>query len=131
MLISIVAIILAVGGVSVFSLYSTRKQALLHHIKGMLANLRSMDSWDDRSELKLSQWMLGSDESTLLYRNLLELRNILNNLSSYWAVHVSMEDDVNLPPEEIVNDFNKEPKKWGLRFIVKELFFPDKPRHLI
>ena len=58
LLISIVSIILAVGGVSVASLYSPRKQALLHHIKEMLKHLRSMASWDDRSELKLSQWML-------------------------------------------------------------------------
>lgn len=131
LLISIVSITLAVGGVSVASLYSSRKQALLHHIKEMLKHLRSMDSWDDRSELKLSQWMLGSDDSTLHYRSLLELRNILNSLTSYWAVHFSMDDDVDLPPEEIVRGFNKEPETWSVRFIIMELLFPSKPRHLI
>ncbi len=131
LLISIVSIILGVGGVSVASLYSSRKQTVLHHIKEMLEHLRLMDSWDDRSELKLSQWMLGSDDSTLHYRSLLELRNILNSLTSYWAVHFSMDDDVDLPPEEIVRDFNKEPETWSARFIIKELLFPDKPRYLI
>jgi hypothetical protein len=128
---SIVSLILAVAGVSVSSLYSTRKQALLQHIKEILKVLRSMDSWDNRSELKLSQWMLGSDESTLHYRNLLELRNILNSLTSYWAVHSSMDEDMDLTPEEIVRDFNKEPEKWSVRFIFKELIFPDKPKQLI
>lgn len=131
LLISIVSIILAIGGVSITSLYSRRREALLHHIKELLKHLRTMDSWDDRSELKLFQWMLDTDETTLHYRNLLELRNILNSLTSFWAVHHSMDEDVNLPPEEIVTSFNEEPQKWCLRFIVRELFFPDKPRLLI
>lgn len=90
LLISIVSIILAIGGVSITSLYSRRREALLHHIKELLKHLRTMDSWGDRSELKLFQWMLDTDESTLHYRNLLELRNILNSLTSFWAVHYSM-----------------------------------------
>jgi len=131
LIISIVSIILAIGGVSVASLYSSRKQALLNHIDGMLKHLRTMETWDDRSESKLFQWMLESDESTLHYRSLLELRNILNGLTSYWAVHVSMDSDEDLTPEELVCNFNKEPEKWSAKFIFKELFFPDKPRLLI
>lgn len=131
LIISIVSIILAIGGVSVASLYSSRKQALLHHIDGMLKHLRNMETWDDRSESKLFQWMLESDESTLHYRNLLELRNILNSLTSYWAVHVSMDSDEDLKPEELVYDFNKDPETWSVRFIFKELFSPNKPRLLI
>ena len=111
---SIISIILAICGVSIFSLYSTRKNALLNHIKELLKHLRSMDSWDDRSELKLFQWMHESDESTLHYRSLLELRNILNSLISYWAVHHSMDEDIESPPEDIIKDFNKEPEKWSL-----------------
>lgn len=128
LIISIVAIILAIGGVSVASLYSSRKQALLHHIDGMLKHLRTMETWDDRSESKLFQWMLESNESTLHYRSLLELRNILNSLTSYWAVHVSMDSDEDLTPEELVY---KDPEKWSAIFIFKELFSPDKPRLLI
>ncbi|MBU4318367.1 MAG: hypothetical protein KKF30_13985 [Proteobacteria bacterium] len=131
MLLSIVSLFLAIGGFSVASLYSSRKQALLHHIDGMLKHLRNMETWDDRSESKLFQWMLESDESTLHYRSLLELRNILNSLTSYWAVHVSMDSDEDLTPEELVSDFNKEPETWSLRFIFKEFFSPDKPRLLI
>jgi hypothetical protein len=129
--ISIVSIALALGGISITSLYSRRREALLYHIKELLKHLRTMDSWDDRSELKLSQWMLGSDESSLHYRNLLELKNILQSLISYWAIHISMDEDEYLRPEEIVHSFKKEPEKWSLRFIVKELFSPDKPKHLI
>ena len=90
-----------------------------------------MDTWDDRSESKLFQWMLETDENTLHYKTLLELRNILNSLISYWAVHHSMNDYVESKPEDIVKDFNKEPKKWSLWFIIKELFSPDKPKILI
>jgi dimeric dUTPase (all-alpha-NTP-PPase superfamily) len=129
LIISLISLIVTAAGVSVFSLYLKRKEALLHHIKELLNHLRSMSSWDNRSELKLFQWMYESDEGTLHYRSLLELRNILNSLYSYWAVHQSME--ANLPPEEIIRDFNKQPQKWSLWFIIKELFFPDKPRLLI
>ena len=90
-----------------------------------------MDSWDDRSEAKLFQWMLESDESTLHYRNLLELRNILNGLISYWAVHFAMNEDVAMEPKEMLKNFNREPQRWSLKFIFRELFFPDKPRMLI
>lgn len=128
---SIVSLILAIGGVSLFSLYSARKTALINHIQELLKEIRSMDSWDDRSELKLFQWLENSDERTLNYRSLLELRNILNSLISYWAVHYSMDEDMALPPEDIIKDFNKEPEKWSLKFIIKELFFPEKPRLLI
>ncbi|MDR4507645.1 MAG: DUF2442 domain-containing protein [Candidatus Brocadiaceae bacterium] len=74
------------------------------------------------------EWDCGVDLSadTIDYRNLLELRNILNSLTSYWAVHFSMDEDVDLPPEEIVRNFNKEPKTWSTRFIIKELFFSRK-----
>ncbi len=131
MTISIISLILAIGGISIASLYYSRKAALIKHIEGLLKTLRSMDTWDDRSESKLFQWMLDSDESTLHYRSLLELRNILNSLVSYWAVHHSMYEDVDLKPEEIVMNFNKKPEKWSLRFLLKELCFPDKPRLLI
>ena len=131
LLISIISIILAMGGISIFSLYSARKNSLLNHIKELLKHLRFMDSWDDRSEIKLFQWMLESDESTLHYRSLLELRNILNSLISYWAVHFSMYEDTESTTEDIIKDFNKESEKWSLKFIIKELFFPEKPRMLI
>jgi hypothetical protein len=131
MTISIISLILAICGISVTSLYSSRKSELIKHIEGLLKMLRSMDAWDDRSESKLFQWMLNSEESTLHYRSLLELRNILNSLVSYWAVHHSMNEDVDLKPEEIVINFNKKPDKWSLRFLLKELFLPDKPRLLI
>jgi hypothetical protein len=129
--ISIISLIFAIVGISIGSLYSSRKTALINHINGVLKELRSMDTWDDRSESKLFQWMLETDENTLHYRTLLELRNILNSLISYWAVHYSMNDDVESKPENIVKNFNKEPKKWSLWFIVKELFSPDKPKMLI
>ena len=129
--ISIISLIFAIVGISIGSLYSSRKTALINHINGVLKELRSMDTWDDRSESKLFQWMLETDENTLHYRTLLELRNILNSLISYWAVHHSMNDDVESKPEDIVKDLNKEPKKWSLWFIVKELFSPDKPKMLI
>lgn len=127
--VTVISLILAVVVVSISSLYSQRKEALLYHIKELLNHLRTMDSWDDRSELKLFQWMGESDEGTLHYRNLLELRNILNGLYSYWAVHISMEEDIS--PDEIIRGFNKQAEKWSLKFIIKELFFPDKPRLLI
>jgi len=129
--ITIVSIIIAVSGVSLFSLYSARKSALLNHIKALLKHMRSMDSWDNRSEVKLFQWMCESDEGTLHYRSLLELKNILNSLFSYWAVHFCMDEDVESSPEATIKDFNKEPEKWSLRFIVKELFSPEKPRLMI
>ena len=131
LIISVVSLIVTTAGVSIFSLYSRRKEALLSHIKELLKHLRSMSSWDNRSELTLFQWMYESDEGTLHYRSLLELRNILNSLYSYWAVHESMEGDPDLPPGQIIRDFNKQAQKWSLWFIIKELFFPDKPRLLI
>jgi hypothetical protein len=73
--------------------------------------------------------MCESDEGTLRYRNLLELRNILNGLYSYWAVHYGREEDI--PLQEVIRDFNKEPEKWNMRFLIKELFFPDEPKLLI
>lgn len=95
----------------------------------MLKHLRTLETWNDRSELKLFQWMMNTDETTLHYRNLLELRNILNSLYSYWAVHISMED--NSPPNEIIRNFNQKPLKLSFRFLIKELFFPEKPTTLI
>jgi hypothetical protein len=87
-----------------------------------------MDSWDDRSELKLFQWLENSDERTLHYRGLLELRIILDSLYSYWAIHAGMSSNV---ASEESGEFKIDPKKWRLVIFIKELFFPDKPRLLI
>jgi len=124
----IVSLIIAIGGVSVFSLYSSRKTALINHIQELLKDLRSMDSWDDRSELKLFQWLENSDERTLHYRGLLELRSILDSLYTYWAIHAGISSGNSA---EEADRFQFNPKKWRLTLFIKELFFPDKPRLLV
>ena len=128
-LLTIIGLFISLCGISIFSLYHYRKTALLKHIAEMLKLLRSMEAWDERSEAKLTQWMQNTDESTLHYRSLIELRNILNGLYSYWAVHIAMED--NTSPNEVIYDFNKPPEKMSIRFIIEELISPEKPKTLI
>ena len=90
-----------------------------------------MSTWDGRSEEKLIQWMFGTEEGTLYFRDLLELSNIRDSLISYWAVHYCMDDSVDIKPEDLVENFNKEPEKWSLKFIIRELFLPIKQTLLI
>ena len=125
---SIISLTLAIGGVSIFSLYSARRTALINHIRELLKELRSMDSWDDRSELKLFGWLENSDERTLHYRGLLELRTILNSLYTYWAIHAGTNSGNSA---EGTDKFQFNPKKWRLTLLIKELFFPDKPRLIV
>jgi len=87
-----------------------------------------MDSWDDRSELKLFQWLENSDERTLHYRGLLELRSILDSLYTYWAIHAGINSGNST---EEADRFQFNPKKWRLILFIKELFSPYKPRLLV
>lgn len=71
-----------------------RKQLLLD-IQELLARCRERKSWDDRSELKLYQWLENRAESEIPLSKLSDLFLIKDNMQEYLQVHIDMDKAYN------------------------------------
>lgn len=78
------------------ALYFERKHAYQKDIIGILQKCRGRDQWNDRSELKLFQWMLETDEDQLHNCSFWKLRKIRHSVSDYLYIHLHGRDPV--PP---------------------------------
>jgi hypothetical protein len=66
-------------GFSLYAWYARAKDYLIIDIRNMLEDCRALNSWDDRSELKLSPW---------------GLRRIRSDMWRYYQIHAEMHDGV-------------------------------------
>lgn len=86
----VVATIGAVGWVE----YKFR---LRKDIEILLTKCRESEIWDDKSELKLIQWMLDTPEDRVHHVGLFKLRSIRGSLNDYLYLHLYGRDPVPLP----------------------------------
>jgi hypothetical protein len=71
-----------------------RKQLLID-IQELLAKCREKKSWDNRSELKLYQWLEDRQESEIPLSKLSDLFLIKDNIQEYLQVHIDMDSAYN------------------------------------
>jgi len=83
----LVTVGLAVGGINY-------RAVLREDISAILRQCRESRTWDDRSELKLTQWLLDTPEDQLHRCSLLKLRRIRNSLRDYLYIHLYGRDPV-------------------------------------
>lgn len=83
---SIFAILLAIF----LYLCTNARSNLITEIKEVLVKCRACDSWDDKSESKLFQY-IGAEECRLGRYTLRALVEIRNRTYEYWKVHLEME----------------------------------------
>ena len=70
---------------------------LREDIKLLLKQCREAPAWDDRSELKLGQWLLGADENAMHRYGPIRLWRIRASLSDYLHIHLYGRDPVTEP----------------------------------
>lgn len=83
---SVFAILLAVF----LYLCTNARNNLIAEIKEVLAKCRACNSWDDKSESKLFQY-IGAEETRLGRYTLKALVEIRNRIYEYWKVHLEMD----------------------------------------
>jgi hypothetical protein len=64
-----------------------RRRALVESIQNLLEACRACRSWDDRSELKLCQWLEYVDEYAIPFTSVSNLVSIEKNLGRYLEIH--------------------------------------------
>jgi len=93
-----ISIALGIVGVLVtvsLAVWGINYRAILREdISVILRRCRESQTWDDRSELKLGQWLLDTPEDQLHKCRLLKLRRIRNSLADYLYIHVYGRDPV-------------------------------------
>jgi len=117
-----IGIVLSVGsitvtllGFSVYGLFTRSKDHLILDIRNLLEDCRGVESWDDRSELKLYSWV-GGDERGLHRRSWFALRRVYQDLLRYYRIHLEMADGV--PFGEYQQDLKRrrQPRKQKVPF---------------
>ena len=70
------------------------RKRVLNEIETILLKCRNMVSWDNRSELKLYQWLNSRSEINLYSSKLSDLFLIRDNLQEYLKVHEKMDEEI-------------------------------------
>ncbi len=83
--------LIALVGISAYGLYARSKDHVILDINNTLQDCRALESWDDRSELKLCSW-IGGDERDLHKQSLMQLRKIRKDIIRYYRIHEEMRD---------------------------------------
>jgi hypothetical protein len=83
--------LIALIGISAYGVYTRSKDHLILDINNALQDCRTLESWDDRSELKLCSWIDG-DPRDLHKRSLMHLRKIRKDINRYYQIHEEMRD---------------------------------------
>lgn len=68
------------------------RETVISDIYELLGKCRSTAAWDDRSELKLYEWLEGRSEDEIPRSKLSDLMLIRENLSEYYAIHRGMSE---------------------------------------
>lgn len=68
------------------------RKGLIENIKKKLEKCRELDSWDNRSELKLYQWLENRNENELPLSSISELIVISKNVDRYFDIHLNNHD---------------------------------------
>ncbi len=92
-ILGILAFVLSVFSIilAIFLYYrAIARNNLIEEIKDVLGKCRECNSWDDRSELKLFQY-IGAVENRLGRYTLEALVEIRNRTYEYWKVHLEMD----------------------------------------
>lgn len=87
------SIAITLVGVSAYSLFTRSKDHLIIDIRNLLEDCRALESWDDRSELKLPSWV-GGDERELHRRSWSALRRIRSEMVRYYEIHLEESEGV-------------------------------------
>ncbi|MEA4832480.1 MAG: hypothetical protein VB118_07670 [Oscillospiraceae bacterium] len=66
------------------------RKAIIADISMKLEKCRELDSWDDKSELKLYQWLEGRTEDELPLSSVSDLILISKNIDEYYDIHLEM-----------------------------------------
>lgn len=88
--------VLGIGATLLTVFWVDYKSRLRTDIDVVLRRCRESGTWDDKSELKLIQWLLDTPEDDLHNCGLLRLRRIRNSLRDYLYIHLYGRDPV--PP---------------------------------
>jgi hypothetical protein len=91
LILSIASIAVTLLGVSLYGICTRSKDHLIIDIRNVLADCRSLESWDDKSELKLPSW-IGGDERELHRQSWRALRRIRAEMLRYYRIHLEMRD---------------------------------------
>ncbi len=86
--------LIATVGVAVWGI--NHRSVLREDITVLLRKCRESETWNDKSELKLIQWLLDVPEDQLHTCGLFKLRRIRNSLRDYLYIHLYGRDPV--PP---------------------------------
>ena len=93
LILGVASMVLTGIGFSLYAWYARAKDYLIIDIRNMLEDCRALNSWDDRSELKLSPWV-GRDERELHRQSWWGLRRIRSDMWRYYQIHAEMHDGV-------------------------------------
>ena len=80
--------------------YLEKRRLLQLDIKASLKQCRETEAWDDKSELKVCQWMLYVDEDDLHNADILKLYRIRSSMRDYLYIH-RFGHDPTAPPGRI------------------------------
>ena len=92
--IGIAGFILAIGSILLSTflyLFSNARTNLIREIREVLQMCRQCDSWDDKSDMKLFQY-IGAEENRLGRYGTKALVEVRNRAYEYWKVHLEMDD---------------------------------------
>jgi|GEM_PF-4701962 len=91
-----ISLVTAIG----VAMWFEAKPQVRRDIERLLEQCRETEQWDERSELKLSQWLLGTNEEELYKCGLIKLHKIRRSISEYLYVHLYGRDPV--PPTGVL-----------------------------
>lgn len=94
--IGIALCVLGIVATFAIALWFEYKSRLRKDVEVLLRKCRESENWDDKSELKLTQWMLDTPEDQIHNCGLLRVRRIRNSLNDYLYIHLYGRDPV--PP---------------------------------
>lgn len=90
------ALVVGIIGSAVVAIWFERRSTYQRDIHALLKECRETEGWDEKSESKLSQWMLDVPESDIHNCSLRKLYQIRGSLREYLHVHLWGWDPV--PP---------------------------------
>lgn len=99
-------LIVGILGVNLYGLYTREKDTLLKDIEKLIEDCKSCESFDERSEYKMPEWLeLSTGE--LHRKSLFSLRRIRKEMQKYYKIHLD---------EDLEKEFGKEDESGNIPF---------------
>ena len=73
--------------------FKKKRDESCNHIEEMLLKCRSCQSWDDKSELKLHQWIEYVPENMIRYTSLVNIFRIEESIKRYLRIHEEADEN--------------------------------------